>query len=503
MILVNPPAAKPCEPPAGLAQLAGALEAHGVPHAVVDLALEGPLHLAARPRAAADTWTRRAVKGVEANLALLRDPAGYESPARYARAVKDLDRAVATAAPGGYAVSLANLSHVTRSPLASDDLLHSAAHPGEDPFFGAFADRLTIAVERCARPVVGVSITYLSQALSAFAIIGFLRRAFPGITIAAGGGLVTSWMSRADLAATFSGLVDRFVSGPGEDAILDLAGVPAARRSPRCAPAFSGFPLDGYLAPGFVLPYAASRGCWWARCRFCPERAERGAYAAVPVDLAREHLRRLVARHDPALIHFADNALPPSMLRSLAGYPPGAPWYGFARVTDDLADPRFCRDLAASGCRLLKIGVESGSDRVLAGMQKGFDAALSSAALRCLRDAGIPTYVYLLFGTPHEREADARETLAFVAAHADCITFLNLAVFNMPVHGPDAEGLATAPFYEGDLSLYTGFAHPGGWGRREVKRFLDRELRRHPAIAPIVRRDPPIFTSNHAPFFAR
>jgi hypothetical protein len=35
-----------------------------------------------------------------------------------------------------------------------------------------------------------------------------------------------------------------------------------------------------------------------------------------------------------------------------------------------------------------------------------------------------------------------------------------------------------------------------------VRRFLDREWKRHPLIAPILRRDPPIFTSNHAPFFA-
>lgn len=501
MILVNPPASKPCEPPAGLAQLSGALDAHGVAHEVLDLGLEGLLHLAARHRAAADTWTRRAVKNLDHNLGLLRDAGGYESTARYARAVNDLDRAVATAAPPGYAVSLGNLAHEKRSPLSSADLLRAAAHPGEDPFFAQFADRLTGAVGRSRRPVVGVSITYLSQALSAFAIIGFLRRAFPRITIAAGGGLVTSWMSRADLAARFSGLVDLFVRGPGEDAVLDLAGIPTDRRIRRAAPSYDRFPA-GYLAPGFILPYATSTGCWWGRCRFCPERAEGNAYAAVPVDLARAELRGLVARHDPALIHFTDNALSPAMLHSLAGHPPGAPWYGFARVTPELSDPRFCRDLASSGCRLLKLGVESGDDGVLDRMQKGFDIALSSAALRALRDAGVPTYVYLLFGTPGETAADARRTRAFVAAHADCITFLNLAVFNMPLGGPDAAGLATAPFYEGDLSLYTGFAHSAGWGRREIKNFLDREFKRDPAIAPILRRDPPIFTSNHAPFFA-
>ncbi|MBN1104859.1 MAG: radical SAM protein, partial [Deltaproteobacteria bacterium] len=113
----------------------------------------------------------------------------------------------------------------------------------------------------------------------------------------------------------------------------------------------------------------------------------------------------------------------------------------------------------------------------------------------------IGTYVYLLFGTPPETLEKARRTLDFVAAHHDFIDFLNLAIFNMPLHGPDAEKWGTTPFYEGDLSLYTRFEHPSGWDRPLVREFLDREFTRHPAVAAILRRDPPLFTSNHAPFF--
>ncbi|MGW8323796.1 MAG: radical SAM protein, partial [Thermodesulfobacteriota bacterium] len=89
----------------------------------------------------------------------------------------------------------------------------------------------------------------------------------------------------------------------------------------------------------------------------------------------------------------------------------------------------------------------------------------------------------------------------FVVRHREGIGFLNLAVFNMPVGCPDARTLAVRKFYEGDLSLYTDFEHPLGWNRREVRRFLDQEFRRHPDIAPILRRNPPHFTSNHAAFF--
>jgi hypothetical protein len=109
--------------------------------------------------------------------------------------------------------------------------------------------------------------------------------------------------------------------------------------------------------------------------------------------------------------------------------------------------------------------------------------------------------VYLLFGTPAESETEARRTLDFTVAHSGEIGFLNLAVFNLPAHGEEARKLATREFYEGDLSLYSGFSHPRGWNRDAVRSFLGKEVKRHPSLTPILQRDPPIFTSNHAPFW--
>jgi radical SAM superfamily enzyme YgiQ (UPF0313 family) len=190
----------------------------------------------------------------------------------------------------------------------------------------------------------------------------------------------------------------------------------------------------------------------------------------------------------------------PRLLEHLAIHPPGVPWYGFTRVTPRLADAGFCRALKASGCVMLKLGLESGDQGVLDALEKGIRVDEASLALKTLKGAGIGTYVYLLFGTPAESPAAAQRTLEFVAGHADVIDFLNLAIFNLPAGSDEAANLRVHPFSEGDLSLYVDFDHPAGWGRREVRAFLDRELRRHPAVSPIVRRQPPYFTSNHAPF---
>jgi radical SAM superfamily enzyme YgiQ (UPF0313 family) len=157
--------------------------------------------------------------------------------------------------------------------------------------------------------------------------------------------------------------------------------------------------------------------------------------------------------------------------------------------------------LKQSGCVMLKLGLESGDQSVLDNLQKGIDLAEASSALKNLKEAGIATYVYLLFGTPPESLIEARRTLEFVVKHHDCIGFLNLAIFNMPIYGPETRQMKTKIFYEGDLSLYTSFDHPKGWSRQWIRQFLDKEFKRHPAITPILRRDPPVFTSNHAPFF--
>jgi radical SAM superfamily enzyme YgiQ (UPF0313 family) len=150
---------------------------------------------------------------------------------------------------------------------------------------------------------------------------------------------------------------------------------------------------------------------------------------------------------------------------------------------------------------MLKLGLESGDQSVLDHLQKGVILEKASQALKSLKKAGIATYVYLLFGTLAETLTEARRTLDFVVGHSDCIDFLNLALFNLPVCSPETLMVETKRFYEGDLSLYTDFIHPKGWNRIKVRGFLDKEFKRHPAIAGILRREPPFFTSNHAPFF--
>lgn len=495
--------AKPCEPPGGIAKLAGALKRHGVKNAVLDANLEGLLHLILGPSTTSDRWTMRALRNRHQHLESLRKPSIYRTPDRYRRAVSDINRLAEMAASlKSVQLSLANYQHKNLSPLNSSDLRRASRYPQDSPFYHYFKDRLETLFENEQPRVVGFSMNYLSQALCTFAMLGFIRWQWPELTLVLGGGLLTSWMQQPGWQNPFEDLVDHLVTGPGEEFLLSLIGITATQASitEHYRPDYNLFPLADYLAPGTILPYSASTGCYWNRCAFCPEKAEGNPYVAVPAERVTTDLKSLVEQTSPVLIHLLDNAVSPALMDALISQPPEVDWYGFARISRRLAELSYCRALKRSGCRMLKVGLESGDQSVLDAEQKGVDLELASRSLRNLKKAGIAAYVYLLFGTPSETISEARTTLDFTVKHGDAIDFLNLAIFNLPICAPRAQQLDTKMLYEGDLSLYTGFRHPKGWDRGSVRNFLDKEFKRHPVVRKILIKDPPLFTSNHAAF---
>lgn len=502
IILIHPPLAKASEPPAGIARLSACLQANSVEHQAIDANLEGMLYLlrtAAGEGAPSDKWSVRACKNLESNLGALRSLSTFGNKSRYSRVVVDINHVLSLAGkPFGARLSLADYTDGKKSPVKSDDLWEAAEHPEDNPFYPYFSQRLA-QVMADSPDFIGFSLNYLSQALCALAMIGFVKKNHPRQNIILGGSLTTSWTQITGRTDLFPGLVEKVVAGAGEEKLLELLGVksiPVASTTD-----YRLFAENYYLSPGFVLPYSAASGCWWRQCSFCPEKTEDNPYRPQSVASVTQELPLLVRRHDASLIHLLDSAIGPTLLKALAKQPPDAPWYGFARVTRHLADEDFCRALKKSGCVMLKLGIESGDQDVLDNLHKGINLQTVSAALKALHKAGIATYCYFLFGTPAETATAAEKTLDFVCRHSESISYLNLAIFNLPAKSEEAQSLAVHDFYEGDLSLYQSFAHPAGWNRADVRNFLEKTFKKHPAILPILRRTPEFFTSNHAPFF--
>ena len=230
--------AKACEPPAGIARLAAALQARGLSCRLLDANLEGLLWLLEQPPAVGDTWTSRAFRNRAGHLAALRDAGTYRTPDRYRRAVSDLNRILAVSSLQRDAVvGLSDYRHAGLSPVRSADLIAAASKPHDNPFHPYFSRRLPDLLDGVG--TVGFSLNFLSQALCTFAMIGYVRKEHPAARIVLGGGLVTSWMRRPGWRNPFGGLVDDLIAGPGEGPLAALLGggaAPARARSPPITP---------------------------------------------------------------------------------------------------------------------------------------------------------------------------------------------------------------------------------------------------------------------------
>jgi hypothetical protein len=132
-----------------------------------------------------------------------------------------------------------------------------------------------------------------------------------------------------------------------------------------------------------------------------------------------EHLGLLARRHGMDSVHFYDNNffLNEAHARELAAAlrPLGLRWWCEARVD---ALNRFSDDtwraLRAAGLAMVFCGAESGSDEVLAKMDKGTTTDQILAAAAKTREHGIIPEFSFVFGDPDEPEREVENTLAFI-----------------------------------------------------------------------------------------
>ncbi|MDZ4186439.1 MAG: radical SAM protein [Desulfuromonadales bacterium] len=522
ILLIQPPATKAVEPPLGLAILAGTLRAQGFSVATLDANLSATLALLAPESAARaagaepPTNVRRALKQATASLALVRSTAALTSFPRYATALHHLHTLLGLYGGKGERLTLGDYEYEAFSPFAPAALKQLAAGSVTTLFHQHFAGEIVPAVLSRAPRIIAFSINYRHQLLPAFELAGMLRRALPSAILVAGGGMITSWQRVLSAGEIHLPLFDHLIFGPGEEPLARLAGGGAhdyllIGTEIAFSPDFSELPLHDYLSPRPVLPIATSRGCYWGKCRFCPEAAapthpyRSGAAVGFP-----DRLLALAARTGVRDFHLTDNAIPVPTLKALADRQAelhDIRWHGFVRFERALLDPALVAGLAKSGCTLLQLGLESGSQAVLEQMDKGTKLTEAAQILESLRVAGIASYVYVMTGIPGETAADAALTRRFLLDHAEKIGFLNLALMNLPRDASLLEqagdyAIASADLLDSTtpLGLYRSFSSSTDWGRNEARRFL-AELKREPAIRAILQRTPPWLTSNHAFFF--
>ena len=311
---------------------------------------------------------------------------------------------------------------------------------------------ITAWVDRQARgtdPVQAIALTVMPgpQLVSAVPLSKALKSLYPRIPIIWGGNFGSLYPGPV-LNAPY---VDWVIRGQGEHSFAELLDAIDGKRDPKSiaglgfrepdgthwlaperiwlgpdelpAPPYHKIDVGQYLHPTFLGRrsgvYQASIGCPYG-CNFCGVISVFGRREKVqsPARTA-DHLAFLKRWHGMDSVHFYDNNffLNEAHAREIAAafLPLGLRWWCEARVD---ALTRFSdetwRALRAAGLAMVFCGAESGSDEVLAKMNKGTTTAQIITVAAKTREHGIVPEFSFVFGDPDEPEREIENTLAFI-----------------------------------------------------------------------------------------
>jgi anaerobic magnesium-protoporphyrin IX monomethyl ester cyclase len=176
------------------------------------------------------------------------------------------------------------------------------------------------------------------------------------------------------------------------------------------APAWDLLALEHYALPMVNKPYVlveTSRGCPYS-CDFCVAPVHQGhkfreRSAKALVDEIERFHRDLgidffylwgdtVTLNVKAFTAFCDELI----ARNLP-----IQWFGNARA-DNLTDPAFVHRLKRAGCWMLALGIETESEDIRKDMVKRLERQKIQAAFQNMRQAGIKSFAFFIFGYPGE-----------------------------------------------------------------------------------------------------
>jgi hypothetical protein len=254
-------------------------------------------------------------------------------------------------------------------------------------------------------------------------------------------------------------------------------------------PDFDGLPLEKYFVPDRILPYLATRGCYWGRCEFCDHgEGYTAGYRTKKLDQIIEEIRGLKTKYQTRHFHFTDESYPPALFRKLTRRLVETNldiiWTTHMRFEKSLLEEGVWNDAAASGCRYLHFGYESGNERVLKLMDKATTGEVIKRSLELSAGVGIWNHVMGFFGFPGETREEARESVRFLEDHRELVHSLGFGTFDLSRHTPVAknpERFGVTPYInpEWDLALDYYYTVKEGLSVEEAEQVFEEFERNH------------------------
>ncbi|MCX6583581.1 MAG: radical SAM protein [Candidatus Aminicenantes bacterium] len=388
------------------------------------------------------------------------------------------------------------------------------AQTGKDsnPFIEYYEQKLIPLVAAEKPGLIGMSVTYPSQILQMFAVADLIKKNFPGIHICAGGAFLCRLvlnMPRKKMKTLFDYL-DSIIIYEGETALYNLIlylktfqsamakpaagpGQPSSLQNviyydranyeiifpPKDAfvenldelppPDFHGFPLDKYLSPQVVLPYAPTRGCYWNKCAFCHYGATKegtARYRERSSEKIIADMEFLAAQYKVNHFAFAIDVMSPVMALNIAAElikrKLSYRWNTEIKI-EKIFTRENCLKLKRGGCLSVAVGLESGNLRILELIEKGFTPQTAGEVIKNFSDAGICVQVMAFLDFPTETSGEAMETIEFISGNKEHISLFTLGNFELlpgsrVFKNPRAYGISNVGYADGDefrvLCLY-------------------------------------------------
>jgi radical SAM superfamily enzyme YgiQ (UPF0313 family) len=192
---------------------------------------------------------------------------------------------------------------------------------------------------------------------------------------------------------------------------------------------FGDFALDSYDQPN-RLPIYLSRGCP-NKCVYCNENMNWRGYRTRKGKKVFEEIRHQLSKYNQVThFDFADqlvNGSPQELLQMadlIIKEGLKVTWAGQAMIRHYMT-PDLLNKLKQSGCVCLAYGLESGSQKVLDLMRKGFTTKDAQRVIRDTHRAGIDAVANFMFGFPGETEDDFGQTLDFISENKEYISTVN------------------------------------------------------------------------------
>jgi radical SAM superfamily enzyme YgiQ (UPF0313 family) len=400
--------------------------------------------------------------------------------------------------------------------FVSSELLDAARDSQVNVYRDVFDHILRPAIEAEQPDVIGISVVLQQQLFSTITFCALIKEHFPNIHVTIGGNTVTRLRDvlpgKTDLFALF----DSIVIYEGETAFLqlveavgagrDLSGVPnliyrdktgihtssltyAEDMAALPPPDFEGLPLEKYFLPDRILPYLATRGCYWGRCEFCDHgEGYTAGYRTKKIEQIAEEIRELKKKYHTRHFHFTDESYPPALFRKLTRKlvetNADIIWTTHMRFEKSLLEDSVWKDAAASGCKYLHFGFESGNERVLKLMDKATTGDVIQKSLQLSAGVGIWNHVMGFFGFPGETREDALSSVRFLEDNRELVHSIGFGTFDLSRHTPVAknpEKFGVTPYVnpEWDLALDYYYTVREGLSVEEAERVFEEFERNH------------------------